>query len=412
MDSCEQSSTVLLKIQLLPWKYPHDIESLLKVLRRFEVEGKALKPFDKVYIDDSNYFVVLFCDPICGGLLSDSTQVFATGKPLVPLQKVHFLALPPFNAALSPLAQKVPITRLNRAFNDEGEFNGDLEVSASEVEGLCDKDQLCKLYIEPYFQKNKREPVYVGRKICAGEIEFLVWACDPFQIGVIGKDTAIYIDWDCFGEFKRIHVIPFSDTLPQTYSFDIFQDYLKPFLSRYKFHPFSEGESFTYNGVQFKVIATDPIGVKARIGDNTTIYCQGSLTPSIIDLLPTHLLENIVRLPPISRPFSILQALAHLPPSDVDRIFGSADSNNNRGVNEEIVSKITQKSYIYGEEGLTCSSSDDVPLCTVCLSEMNRGEHVVKLDCQHIFHLHCIKEWFRMSVICPLCKIDVRNSSS
>ncbi|CUV04137.1 unnamed protein product [Cryptosporidium hominis] len=412
MDSGEQLENVLSRIQLLPWKEQHDIELLLKVLRKYEVENRVLKPFDKVYIDERNYFVVLFCDPVEGGALSESTQVFANGKPLMSLQKVHFLALPPFNAALSPLAQKVSTIRLNRLLQDQREFEREIEVSNSEVENLCGSDQLCRLYIEPYFQKKRKEPIYVGRKVEIDGITFLVWACEPTQVGVIDGNTAVYINWDCFGEFKRIHVMPFSDTLPQTYSFDIFQDYLKPFLSRYTFHPFSEGESFTYNGVQFKIIATDPAGVKARIGDNTTIYCQGSLTPSIVDLLPVHLLENIIRLPPRSRPFSILQALAHLPPSDVDRIFGSADSNNSRGINNEIVNKITQKSYYYGEGNETCSSSDDAPLCTVCLSEVNEGDFVVRLDCQHIFHHQCIKEWFKMSVICPLCKVDVRGSNS
>ncbi|KAJ1605403.1 hypothetical protein OJ253_3191 [Cryptosporidium canis] len=410
MDSDEQLKNVLSKIQLLPWREQHDIELLLKVLRRYKVDNKELKPFDRVYIDEKNYFVVLFCDPISGGALSESTQVFANGRPLMPLNKVHFLALPPFNAALSPLAQKVSTIRLNRMLQDRGELQREAEVSNSEVENLCGNDQLCKLYIEPYFQRRKREPIYIGRKLEIDGVSFLVWACDPSQIGVIDRDTEIYINWDCFGEFKRIHVMPFSDTLPQTYSFDVFQDYLKPFLSRYTFHPFSEGESFTYNGVQFKIIATDPAGVKARIGDDTTIYCQGSLTPSIVDLLPVNLLENIIRLPPRSRPFSILQALAHLPPSDVDRIFGSADSNNNRGINNDVVNKITQRAYNYEADG-TGSSSDDAPLCTVCLSEVNEGERVVKLDCQHIFHHQCIKEWFKMSVICPLCKVDVRGNN-
>ncbi|KAJ1610546.1 hypothetical protein OIY81_1578 [Cryptosporidium canis] len=410
MDSDEQLKNVLSKIQLLPWREQHDIELLLKVLRRYKVDNKELKPFDRVYIDEKNYFVVLFCDPISGGALSESTQVFANGRPLMPLNKVHFLALPPFNAALSPLAQKVSTIRLNRMLQDRGELQREAEVSNSEVENLCGNDQLCKLYIEPYFQRRKREPIYIGRKLEIDGVSFLVWACDPSQIGVIDRDTEIYINWDCFGEFKRIHVMPFSDTLPQTYSFDVFQDYLKPFLSRYTFHPFSEGESFTYNGVQFKIIATDPAGVKARIGDDTTIYCQGSLTPSIVDLLPVNLLENIIRLPPRSRPFSILQALAHLPPSDVDRIFGSADSNNNRGINNDVVNKITQRAYNYEADG-TGNSSDDAPLCTVCLSEVNEGERVVKLDCQHIFHHQCIKEWFKMSVICPLCKVDVRGNN-
>ncbi|KAL7069417.1 zinc finger, C3HC4 type domain-containing protein [Cryptosporidium serpentis] len=413
MYESTENPRYLAKIQLLPWAEQLDVDSLLRSMREYEVTKRVIRPYNRIYINQTKYYVVLFCDPEEGGILTEHTQVYTNGKPIVPLKKVHFLALPPFNASTSPLAQRVTTIRLNRGIQEEGNTAQETcDISIDDINTLCDRDTLCKLYVEPYFKKYRKEPVYVGRRINMEGIVFLVWACDPCQIGVINKNTAVYIDWDCFGEFKRIHVMPFSDTLPQTYSYDIFQDYLKPFLSRYTFHPFCQGESFTYNGVQFKVVATDPVGVKARIGDNTTIFCQGSLTPSIVDLLPIHLLENITRLPPRSRPFAILQALTHLPPSDVDRIFGMADANNNRGVNNDVISTISQKAFTYHSQlqvGSNNEPSDEPPMCTVCLSEVNNGENVVKLNCQHLFHLQCIQEWLRMSVICPLCKVDVRS---
>merc|ERR1719465_322609 len=59
----------------------------------------------------------------------------------------------------------------------------------------------------------------------------------------------------------------------------------------------SVNDQFTYQGVQFKVVCCEPNG-PARIGRNTTIYCEGQLHPSLRNLLPPELLEQLSHLPP------------------------------------------------------------------------------------------------------------------
>jgi hypothetical protein len=44
--------------------------------------------------------------------------------------------------------------------------------------------------------------------------------------------------------------------------------------------------------------------------------------------------------------------------------------------------------------------------CYICFDELKLGK---KLNCGHIFHLRCIKEWVTSSVGCPLCKVPVTN---
>eukprot|EP00409_Alexandrium_fundyense_P008175 CAMPEP_0195047688 /NCGR_PEP_ID=MMETSP0347-20130606/39186_1 /TAXON_ID=2932 /ORGANISM="Alexandrium fundyense, Strain CCMP1719" /LENGTH=47 /DNA_ID= /DNA_START= /DNA_END= /DNA_ORIENTATION= len=44
----------------------------------------------------------------------------------------------------------------------------------------------------------------------------------------------VFVDWDATPEFDKIHIVPFQDTLPHAYEFDVFNDYLKPYLTRNK----------------------------------------------------------------------------------------------------------------------------------------------------------------------------------
>ena len=42
--------------------------------------------------------------------------------------------------------------------------------------------------------------------------------------------------------------------------------------------------------------------------------------------------------------------------------------------------------------------------CPICLDEYNDKETISKLNCNHIFHKKCIKEWFHNNNNCPNCR--------
>merc|ERR1712124_240157 len=107
----------------------------------------------------------------------------------------------------------------------------------------------------------------------------------------------IFTSWDKAPEFERIHIVPFQDTLPRAYEYDIFGDYLRPYLVSMPHKKFAVNELFSYHGVQFKVVCCEPEGTK-RIGKGTTIYCEGVLHPSLRNLLPPELLHQVAQLPP------------------------------------------------------------------------------------------------------------------
>lgn len=46
--------------------------------------------------------------------------------------------------------------------------------------------------------------------------------------------------------------------------------------------------------------------------------------------------------------------------------------------------------------------------CTICMEDVKSSNtHSNKrLTCGHAFHLECIMHWFRMSNVCPVCRVE------
>ncbi|PVU86758.1 hypothetical protein BB561_006566 [Smittium simulii] len=42
--------------------------------------------------------------------------------------------------------------------------------------------------------------------------------------------------------------------------------------------------------------------------------------------------------------------------------------------------------------------------CSVCLDDYNADSLVIELDCEHIFHEHCILQWLNINGNCPVCR--------
>ena len=58
------------------------------------------------------------------------------------------------------------------------------------------------------------------------------------------------------------------------------------------------------------------------------------------------------------------------------------------------------------DDNLVPKEEDDN--CIVCCDKYDNQTNVAILPCGHIFHELCIKDWFKVSDICPLgrCKVD------
>lgn len=45
--------------------------------------------------------------------------------------------------------------------------------------------------------------------------------------------------------------------------------------------------------------------------------------------------------------------------------------------------------------------------CVVCLDKFQRNKNLIKLNCQHVFHGHCILRWIQTKKKCPLCQVKI-----
>jgi hypothetical protein len=56
-----------------------------------------------------------------------------------------------------------------------------------------------------------------------------------------------------------------------------------------------------------------------------------------------------------------------------------------------------------------CAGAEEAPCCSICLCEYERGEQVLCLPCDHVFHEACLASWTDSHVRCPLCNLDLMD---
>jgi len=353
------------------------LQLLSPELRRLRTE--EIRVCSGLFLKSGDHeFVIVKADPD-QGLLAADTDFFVDGDFVLRFDKVQFMCLKDFNV---PTAETEDATAL---FSD---------------------------YISPYFKSIADSEQGVGNVITIGDSvnirdkDFKVVAAEPAscEIGIIDVNTMVFVDWDSTVEFEKIHIVPFQDTLPGAYEFDVFNDYIKPYLSRNKYIVLNTNDQFTYQGVQFKVVCCEPNG-PGRIGRNTTIYCDGQLHPSLRNLLPPELLAQLQDLPPGLQ--MLLMNTEALAGGYEERLIEVQEMlSRRRGLANETIDQVVK--FKWGEEGApACSSNNSQAQCMVCLSDFADGEDVRRLPCGHVFHAPCIDEWLRRCTDCPICKANV-----
>lgn len=383
-DNSNNELRSIRRIHILPLSTTPDVppsrrlEVLAPELRRLRAEKARLKSGNLVRVLDAEQrnveFIVVKCDPD-EGYLTPETDYFVDGEPIATFDKVQFICLWDYE---SPHTQQDPTFLFTN-------------------------------YISPYFaslsdaDQDIGNIVFVADTMKIFDLEFQVMAAEPSrEAGIVNTKTMVYVDWDNTPEFEKIHIVPFQDTLPGAYDFDIFNDYLKPYLTKYKHTRFAVNDQFTFQGVQFKVVCCEPTG-PARIGRNTTIYCEGVLHPSLRNLLPPELLEQLSNLPPGLQ--MLLLNTEALAGGYEERLMEVQEMLTRRnGMSAETINQVVK--FRWGQPGHE-QDMDSQSQCMVCLSDFSADEEVRKLPCCHIFHANCIDEWLRRCTDCPICKQNV-----
>jgi len=47
---------------------------------------------------------------------------------------------------------------------------------------------------------------------------------------------------------------------------------------------------------------------------------------------------------------------------------------------------------------------EDAVVCTICIMNIEDGDRIGALPCEHEFHVDCLKEWIKRKNVCPLCQ--------
>jgi len=72
---------------------------------------------------------------------------------------------------------------------------------------------------------------------------------------------------------------------------------------------------------------------------------------------------------------------------------------------------VTLKAHYHDDNATTNphndSGHDNTIVCPICLVDIAGGDRVVKLECDHLFHVGCISSWISRKAQCPACRFNI-----
>jgi len=242
--------------------------------------------------------------------------------------------------------------------------------------------------------------------------------------------TQLNLTIDDSGYFKRIHIVPFEDTLPTVYNVNnVFEEYLKPYFRANPWKQYVPGGTFWYYGSQFKVLYTEdmnddndskvviqdeltPFKTPRKVGRQTLVYTHGVAIPHWIDVLPIEVVENIRRQPTRLQSLLLLQELLRMDERDLQR-FITSPGQQKKEITEIDKDQLYQKyvhlmtETLYDELALANAVSEDDCKgiqCMICLECIPINDKIFIAACNHGYHPECAYHWFSHDSACPLCR--------
>ncbi|XP_019167512.1 PREDICTED: uncharacterized protein LOC109163205 [Ipomoea nil] len=93
--------------------------------------------------------------------------------------------------------------------------------------------------------------------------------------------------------------------------------------------------------------------------------------------------------------------------------LGDRIGHVNTGLREDEIARCVQKT----ELPFLTNRRSHVPTemekkCSVCQEEYEANDEMGRLECGHLYHIDCIKEWLLQKNACPICKSAVRSHTN
>ncbi|EUD72622.1 hypothetical protein YYG_02523 [Plasmodium vinckei petteri] len=414
-------------------------------------------------LDNNVDYVIINCIP-SKGILNHDTLIYTNGKYVDYLKKIEIIIINDKNYKKYEKTikrklisfKKMVLKKSNEFFNGAMSlfplyFNFIPELCMSKSRNKVSKNEQCPIekivnhstineyntkrketkkinkiviqnflmnHLIPYFKNNRNKLFYPGKLFNVNNFSFLVSKIDiDISAGFIDDLTEINLRVDSYEEYNNVHIVPLYDTLPTTYNYNLFIDYIKPYIERHYLSTFSLYDTFFYRGVQFKIMGVDPIDMecgKGRISANTSIYTQGSVKPTFFDVISSKSFNYIKSLPFEYKPYAILNILQHLDTDSLLRLFPSANINMESSTKNEktILDYLTPlmyeynkesisydaKSIIIGQRNMHTESNNNIinEQCAVCFEHFINDDKCIKLTCLHTYHWKCVQNWFRV----------------
>eukprot|EP01055_Gregarina_sp_Pseudo9_P000341 Gregarina_sp_Pseudo_9__340@NODE_121_length_4132_cov_33_412900_g113_i0_p1_GENE_NODE_121_length_4132_cov_33_412900_g113_i0NODE_121_length_4132_cov_33_412900_g113_i0_p1_ORF_typecomplete_len520_score172_39zfRING_2/PF13639_6/1_6e02zfRING_2/PF13639_6/5_4e11zfrbx1/PF12678_7/7_1e02zfrbx1/PF12678_7/1_3e08zfC3HC4_3/PF13920_6/7_9e08zfC3HC4_2/PF13923_6/2_2e03zfC3HC4_2/PF13923_6/1_3e06zfC3HC4/PF00097_25/1_8e03zfC3HC4/PF00097_25/1_4e06zfRING_11/PF17123_5/3_5e06zfRING_5/PF14634_6/4_7e06ProkRING_4/PF14447_6/8_7 len=421
---------------------------------------------------------VVDCFPKHGRTLSPSTDLFLDGDPIVcGLHKLSLVRDLPETETASPAsaeesrgvssAETAPAesSLLSRVFaavrqavtleRPADKNRGGAEPCAQRT--ACEDAEL-KARVRAELSQSCRV-LYKGQFLSSRRQRYLVSAChDASGTELLGPVLSIgvaelHIDIARHETFSKVQMSPLVDTVPSVYRLDLFNDCLRPWLLRHSLQRFAEGDIIEVNGIQFKILRTDPpsgqseinlqnrplpaslaLGALAeslndldeeflsdlnsestqrrRIGTETSIFIGSPVLPHWVDILPPQQQQAVRRLPPQLQTYALLRQIGESAPHEIERLVQTFDmmphSRHSRSQAE--IARDAQIRDACSEFLVDAAPNPDSFYCSVCLTEKQTGNApIVALPCGHQFHHRCVTHWFRRTFACPLCKLNFEH---
>eukprot|EP00929_Paragymnodinium_shiwhaense_P000512 TRINITY_DN100754_c0_g1_i1.p1 TRINITY_DN100754_c0_g1~~TRINITY_DN100754_c0_g1_i1.p1 ORF type:complete len:573 (+),score=76.57 TRINITY_DN100754_c0_g1_i1:76-1794(+) len=380
-----QEPRTLEEIEVRPVQTVPGDSRLLDAVREQINERSATRTpigLGEIFVVDGQEFAVSTCTPLKRGIVdAANTNIRISTGPVIPVLK------------------RVQLTYLSGEGDPEDEDHSLYEDYV--------KPQLLRLRDARHPGGRCLQALALDQVWHASDKEFGVRALDPTErIGALDVNTAVFTSYIETPSFSKIHVLPYRDTLPNAYTYNLFRDFLQPFFQAHPFSTYSEGDVFTYRGVRFRLMATEPASSTARISSLTIVYFEGEpLQQTIWEIIPPELRDDLRRLPR-GLQMLLLNTMAN-EEAVAARISEVHDVlRPGQGLDRQDVQNCGNIITWNKEE----QSGNTQSQCMVCLGDFDDGDNVRVLPCDHAFHKDCIDEWLSRSTHCPICKRKVYDA--